>query len=170
MRVPNNEYAPFYENYILTALKTNDNIIECLQESLEKVFLILGDISPDKHLYAYAESKWSVKELLLHMIETERIMAYRALRISRNEAQNLPGFDENAYVTNANANSIPFVDLLKEFSLVRKSTIALFKGFSDDMLLRIGTASDTRISVRALGFLLSGHVLHHLNIIEERYL
>ncbi len=170
MSIPKNEFAPFYENYVLKAENTGKTIIENLQTSLVNVFELLGDLPEEKHNHAYAEGKWTLKELLLHLTDTERIMAYRALRISRNEKINLPGFDENNYVTNSNANEIPFIDLLKEFSLVRKSTIAMFRGFNDGMLIRMGNASDTPISVRALGCILTGHVLHHLEIVEERYL
>ncbi len=170
MLIPKNEYASFYETYISIVYKADKSLVENLQNSLIKLFKIFAELPEEKQNYAYAEGKWTIKELLLHMIDTERIMAYRALRISRNEKVNLPGFDENEYVINSNADEIPFIDLLKEFSLVRKTTIAMFKGFNDEMLLRIGNASDSPISVRALGYILTGHVLHHLKIVEERYL
>lgn len=170
LKLPDNEYAPFYKPYILAASKSDKGIVENLQDSLVRFFEILSELSEEKQLFAYAENKWTIKELVQHMIDTERVMSYRALRISRNDKIDLAGFDENDYVSNANANQIPFIELLKEFSLVRKSTIAMFKGFTDEMLLRKGTASETEISVRALGYILTGHVLHHLRIIEERYL
>jgi len=165
-----NEYAPFYEPYIMAASKSDKGIIENLQNSLIQFFELLSDIPEEKQLFAYAENKWTIKELIQHMIDTERVMSYRALRISRGDKTALVGFDENDFVRNANANQIPYVELLKEFSLVRKSSIAMFKGISDEMLLLKGTASDTEVSVRALGYILTGHVLHHLNIISERYL
>jgi len=165
-----NEYAPFYEPYILAASKFDKGIIENLQNSLIHFFELLSDIPEEKQLFAYADNKWTIKELVQHMIDTERVMSYRALRISRGDKIALAGFDENEFISNANANQIPFIELLKEFSLVRKSSIAMFKGLSNEMLFLKGTASETEISVRALGYILTGHVLHHLNIIKERYL
>lgn len=170
LELPNNEYASFYKPYILAASASDKGIVANLQDSLVHFFELLSEVSEEKQLFAYAENKWTIKELVQHMIDTERVMAYRALRISRNDTTALAGFDENDYVSNGNANQIPFVELLKEFSLVRKSTIAMFKGFTDEMLLRKGIASETEVSVRALGSILTGHVLHHLKIIEERYL
>ena len=170
LQLPADEYAPFYKPYILAALKSDKGIVENLQESLIHFFELLSDIPEEKQLFAYAENKWTIKELVQHMIDTERVMSYRALRISRNDRTALPGFDENDYISNANANQIPYIELLKEFSLVRKSTIVMFKGFTDEMLLSKGKASETEVSVRALGYILTGHVLHHLEIIQERYL
>jgi len=165
-----NEYAPFYESYILETSKSDKGIIENLQNSLIHFFELLSDIPEEKQLFAYAENKWTIKELIQHMIDTERVMSYRALRISRGDKTALAGFDENDFISNSNANQIPFIELLKEFSLVRKSSIAMFKGLSDEMLLLKGTASEAEVSVRALGYILTGHVLHHLNVISERYL
>jgi len=170
LQLPADEYAPFYKPYILAALKSDKGIVENLQESLIHFFELLSDIPEEKQLFAYAENKWTIKELVQHMIDTERVMSYRALRISRNDRTALPGFDENDYISNANANQIPYIELLKEFSLVRKATIAMFKGLTDEMLLSKGKASETEVSVRALGYILTGHVLHHLEIIQERYL
>jgi len=170
LELPDNEYAPFYKPYITVASATGLGIIENLQDSLIQFFELLSSLPEGKQLFAYAENKWTIKELVQHMIDAERVMSYRALRISRGDKTSLPGFDENDYVSNSNANLIPFVELLKEFSLVRKSSIAMFKGFTNEMLQCKGTASKTEISVRALGSILTGHVLHHLNIIKERYL
>ncbi len=170
LELPDNEYAPFYKPYILVASKSNKGIIENLQDSLARFFEILSELSEEKQLFAYAENKWTIKELVQHMIDTERVMSYRALCVSRNDKTALAGFDQNDYVLNSDANQIPYIELLKEFSLVRKSTIAMFKGFTDEMLFRKSMASETEISVRALGYILTGHVLHHLKIIEERYL
>ncbi len=170
LQLQDNEYSPFYKTYILTASKSDKGIVENLKDSLVHFFELLSELPEEKQLFAYAENKWTIKELVQHMIDTERVMAYRALRISRNDKIALAGFDENEYVSNSNANQIPYIELLKEFSLVRKSTIAMFKGFSDEMLHRKGIASESNVSVRALGYILTGHVLHHLNIIQERYL
>ncbi len=169
MKLFKDEYNNFYQPYI-DAVNLDEGILINLQNSLNKLFEVLGDIPTEKQNFAYAEGKWSLKELLLHLIDTERVMAYRALRISRQDETNLAGFDEQKYIWNANSENIEFIDLLKEFSLLRKANILLFKGISTEMLELKGTANDFPISVRALGYILSGHVLHHLKIVKERYL
>ena len=116
------------------------------------------------------EGKWTIKDILLHLIVAERIFAYRALRIGRGDTTPLASFEENDYVPNANANLQSLENLLEEFQLVRKSTLLLFKKFSEEQLTYLGTSSDHSISVRAIGFLISGHQNHHLKIIQERYL
>ena len=170
MTLSKSEYHSFYETYVSKAIRNNESILESLQSSLTSLFDELAQLPEEKHLYAYAEGKWTVKELVMHLIEVERVMSYRALRISRNDTTSLPGFNEDDFVENSNANNIPFIELLKEFSLVRKSSIAMFKGFNEEMLLRTGTASNSKISVRALGYILTGHVIHHLEVVKERYL
>lgn len=170
LELPDTEYALFYKPYIMAASENDLGIVENLQQSLTDFFELLADLSEAKQQYAYAKNKWTIKELVQHMIDTERVMSYRALRISRNDKKALMGFDENAYISNSNASKIAYVDLLKEFSLLRKATITMFKGLTNEMLLRKGIASGTEISVRALGYILTGHVLHHLKIIKERYI
>ncbi len=161
-------YPVFFKTYIDKVFDVNlkDNLLYSLKE-FEKVSF---SIPESKYNYAYAEGKWTIKELISHLIDTERILTYRALCISRLETVNLPSFDERKYVENSNANDIPFIDLISEFILVRKSTIAMFSSFNDEILIRQGKVSNEIISVNALGFIISGHVLHHLNILEERYL
>lgn len=171
MKLSQTEYPSYFNNYIALAHEgSSEGIIETLQLSLEQFFLILSNLPEDKLLYAYEEGKWTIKELVGHIIDTERILAYRALRIGRNDKVNLLSFDENDFVANSNANDIPFVELLKEFSLLRKSTIAMYQSFNDTMLKRIGLMSGSNVSTQALGYVLSGHVIHHLNILKERYL
>ncbi|HBS11085.1 MAG TPA: DNA damage-inducible protein DinB, partial [Flavobacteriaceae bacterium] len=111
-----------------------------------------------------------IKELLEHIIDAERIFAYRALRIARNDKTDLSGFEENSYVENANSDSRDYQELLEEFSYVRKSTVFLFKNFSKQVMLQVGTIDGNEITVRAIGYVNSGHLLHHINIIKERYL
>ena len=126
---------------------------------------------PNKKLeYRYAIGKWTIKDIILHLIDAERIFAYRALRIGRGDMKLLAGFEENDYVTNANANGRSLESLIEDFQLVRKSTLLLFENFSDKQLMYLGTSSDNIISVRAIGFLISGHQNHHLKIVQERYL
>ncbi len=169
MKLFKDEYHIFYQPYI-DAVNLNESIILNLQNSLNELFAVLGDVPTEKQNFVYAEGKWSLKEVMVHIIDTERIMAYRALRISRQDEINLAGFDEKKYIWNANSKDIKFIDLLKEFSLLRKANILMFKGISNEMLELKGNANDSPISARALGYILSGHVLHHLKIIKERYL
>lgn len=117
----------------------------------------------------YAPGKWTVKDILQHLIDTERIFAYRALRISRSDTTALPGFDENFYAEHTTAASRSVDDLLYEFSSVRSSTTLLFKSFSNDMLQNEGISSTITISPLAIGFATVGHVIHHLNVLKERY-
>jgi hypothetical protein len=165
MKLLKTEYAPFYEVYVSKTLALNKGIIESLEVSSKLFFTVLSDLPKEKELFAYQENKWTIKELVSHIIDTERIMAYRALRISRNDKVDLLSFNENDFVLNSNANEIPFKELLNEFSLVRASTIAMYKNFNEELLSRVGKASGANLSVNALGYILSGHVLHHLMII-----
>lgn len=117
----------------------------------------------------YARNKWTIKDIIQHVIDNERIMAYRALRFSRNDQTPLAGYDEEVLGANTNAKHRSLVDLMQEFNMVRDSSIALFKNMSDEMILRSGTANQTSISALALGFVILGHPVHHINIIRERY-
>lgn len=127
-------------------------------------------IPPEKENYRYAEGKWTPKDILLHLIDAERIFAYRALRIARNDKTALPGFEENDYVIEANAEERSMESLLEEYFDVRKATISLFLSFSADALKRLGEASGFSVSVRAIGYIILGHEKHHANVIIERYL
>ena len=163
-----NEYAPYQMNYI--QLVPEQNILKGLVNQQEEMIHFFKSIPTFKQEYRYAEDKWTIKDLLLHLIDAERIFAYRALRIARNDTTLLPGFDENDFVVNANANEREFESLLKEFNSVRNATISLFENFSDTDLLKIGNASNASVSVRGIGYCILGHELHHKSIIIERYL
>ena len=164
-----NEYAPFYANYI-SHVSDEYTLQEELEISLHRFIKFVQDIPMDKFDYRYAEGKWTIKDIILHLIDAERIFTYRALRFARNDKTDLPGFEENDYVDEANANSRSIMDLLTELSAVRHATLLLFKSFNDYKLLRIGTANNNQMSVRALGFVIIGHQNHHQRIFEERYL
>ncbi|MEN2402445.1 DinB family protein [Flavobacterium sp. MC2016-06] len=146
------------------------NLIEELEISLHDFIKFVQNIPMDKFDYRYAEGKWAIKEIIQHVIDTERIFAYRALRFSRNDQTALPGFEENDYVANTDANKRSIQELLTEFSAVRHSNLLFYKSLSEEQLKRIGTASNNKISVRALGFVLIGHQKHHQNVFQERYL
>jgi hypothetical protein len=167
-QLPIDEYSKFNATYI-QALE-NVELFEELEISLHDFIKFIQNIPMDKFDYCYAEGKWTIKEIIQHIIDTERIFAYRALRISRNDRTPLPGFDENFYVDNTNAKSRSIQDLLTEFSAVRHSNMLMFKSFSDEQLRRIGIASEHEVSVRAIGFLILGHLKHHQKVFTERYL
>ncbi len=167
-QLPVNEYSKFNATYI-QALE-NVELFEELEISLHSFIKFVQNIPLDKFDYSYAEGKWTIKEIIQHIIDAERILAYRALRISRNDKTPLPGFEENDYAANTDAKSRSIQDLLTEFSAVRHSNLLMFKSFSDEQLARIGTASENTISVRAIGFILIGHQKHHQKVFEERYL
>ncbi|WP_432221550.1 DinB family protein [Flavobacterium sp. TMP13] len=163
-----NEYGSAFHTYIEQA--GEGNLIEELEISLHDFIKFVQNIPMDKFDFRYAEAKWTIKEIIQHVIDTERIFAYRALRISRNDKTPLSGFDENEYVVNTDANQRNIQSLLTELSAVRHSNLFLYKSFSVEQLKRIGTASNNEISVRALGFVTIGHQKHHQRIFEERYL
>ena len=117
----------------------------------------------------YAPGKWTVKDILQHVIDNERIFCYRALRFARNDKTPLPGYDEQLFGQQANGFKRTVDDLLDEFALVRQASLALFNNFSEEMLLRRGVANNKEISVAAIGFVIAGHPIHHLNILKERY-
>lgn len=158
----------FFDRYILLA--EDIDVVEGLeqtanlyhQEDIKQTLLSLGD-------QVYAPGKWTVKDIMQHLIDNERIMSYRAMRFARNDKTTLPGYDEELFGANTTANSRTIEDLLDEFLLVRQSTIALFKSFSGEMLHREGISFNQRISPLALGFVLIGHPIHHLNVLKERY-
>lgn len=168
-QLQNTEYATFYAGYI-TAVSEEYNLTDELEISLHRLIKFVQNIPLDKFDYRYAEGKWTVKDILQHLIDAERIFAYRALRFSRNDRTPLASFDENAYVVEANANRRSIQELLTELAVVRQSTLSLFKTFSQEELLRTGIASNNPVSVRALGFVIIGHQNHHQRIFEERYL
>lgn len=167
-QLPVNEYSKFNATYI-QALE-NVELFEELEISLHDFIKFVQNIPLDKFDYSYTEGKWTIKEIIQHIIDTERIFSYRALRISRNDKTPLPGFEENDYVANTDAKSRSIQDLLTEFSAVRHSNLLMFKSFSDEQLSRIGIASGHEVSVRALGFLILGHLKHHQRVFVERYL
>jgi len=163
-----NEYAGHFGTYIKQA---GDGIlIEELEISLHEFIRFVQNIPMDKFDYRYAPGKWTIKDIIQHVMDTERIFAYRALRFSRNDKTALPSFEEDDYANNTNSNSRSIQDLLTEFSALRYSTLLFYKSLSEEQLKRIGIASGNQISVRALGFVMIGHQKHHQKVFEERYL
>jgi len=163
-----NEYANFYKPYIEALGEVV--LMNELEQSLSFFIDFLKTIPSEKHEFRYAEGKWTIKDIVQHLIDAERIFAYRALRIARKDKTPLPGFEENEYVETAFANKRVMNDLIEEFITVREATISLFKTFTEEQLLQMGTASEKPVSVRAIGFITMGHQKHHEKIIKERYL
>ena len=162
------EYHSYYAPYI-QALGAVD-LLPALKEGQDQMTEFIAALPNGKLQHAYADGKWSVAEVLMHLIDTERIFQYRALRFARNDKTALPGFDQDHYVPEAMAATKAKAQLLDEFNAVRNASIALFTSFSDEMLMRWGTASNAKMSVRALGYIISGHQAHHLKVLNERYL
>lgn len=162
------ETLAYYHRYI--NLVADGNIIDILAKNHAITQAKIKNIPTEKAEYRYAEGKWSIKEVLIHIIDTERVMAYRALRFVRNDKTNIPGFDENTYAPESNAANRTLEDIAEEFQAVRNATIAMFKHFSTEMMDRTGTANGAICSVRGLVYIIAGHELHHWNVLEERYL
>src|SRR5438874_12725309 len=161
------EHAPYYGRYI--ALVPDGNLVDLLSEQQDDTLRMLRRVDDDRGLYAYAPGKWSIKEVIGHLSDAERVFAYRALRFGRGDAQPLASFDENVYTPAGRFNERPIKDLIDEFQAIRAATVHLFRYFSEDDLLRRGTASGNPISVRALGYVIAGHEWHHANQLHERY-
>jgi DinB superfamily len=169
MRRPEkNEYAPYYEGYI-SGLK-GDDPLRSLENQFQEIQSLLSSISEEEANYAYSEDKWNVKEVLGHIVDTERIMSYRALCISRKEKQSLPGFEQDDYVKESNFKDRSMTNLLEDYRAVRKCTISLFKNFTEEMYNQEGVANDKNITVLALLYIIAGHELHHLKILKEKYI
>ncbi|RZJ68324.1 MAG: DinB family protein [Flavobacterium sp.] len=162
------EYPAYQKTYIDTVEEID--LIEELEISLHRFIRFAREIPMEKFDYRYAPGKWTIKEIIQHVIDCERIFAYRALAFARNDKTPLPGFEENDYADASDGNSRHLNALLTELSEVRQSNITLFKSFSDEALLRIGNANGNPNSVRALGFAIIGHQNHHQKVYEERYL
>lgn len=163
------EFAPYQAAYIML-VDDAWSLTEELEVSLHNFIRFVQDIPMDKHDYRYAEGKWTIKDIIQHVIDAERVFAYRALRFARNDSTELPGYDENLFAAMVNANNRHLKDLLTELSAVRHATLLLFKSFTTEELLRKGIASGYTLSVRALGFCIIGHQNHHMKIFRERYL
>ncbi|WP_178988414.1 DinB family protein [Winogradskyella schleiferi] len=163
------EYHSYYKTYLEKA-NTDGPIVEGLKENLNVLVSFFSDIPEEKQNYAYAEGKWTVKDILLHIIDTERIFAYRALRIARRDKSPMVGFEQDDYVANGYAVKRTLENLIEEYKAVRQATIALFNSFEASTLLQIGEASGAAFSVRVLGYITIGHENHHIQIIKERYI
>ena len=162
------EFDAYYNKYV--SLVTEPDLIRVLEEQPNELSALLGKLEEDKGKFAYAEGKWTIKEVISHLIDGERIFAYRVLRISRGDETPIEGFEQDGYIENSYANERSFDDLLSEFKLQREANLRLLNNLRDDSWKRMGTASGKPISARALGFIMAGHIRHHMRILSERYL
>lgn len=160
--------ADFFQRYLQEA--KSEDLIKALKLNSKSFSGLLSKIPKKKIDFAYAKGKWTVKEMLQHIIDTERVFCYRALRFARKDTTPLAGFDENSWASQAKVDKRKWEDLVKEFKALRKSTELLYSSLDRDQLLSEGTASNHTINVAALGFITAGHVEHHIKILKERYL
>ena len=162
------EYNPFYQTYI--DVLGDVELLDILRSQLKNFPQFLESLPDEKLNYAYADGKWTIAEALIHVLDTERVFQYRALRFMRGDKTPLPGFDQDLFVPNSNADRRTKESIIEEYRVVRRSTIALFSNMKGQMLHNMGIASDSPMSVAALGFIICGHQKHHRNVIRERYL
>ena len=167
-RPTKNDYAEYYHNYVQEI--DSDNITEVLQKQLNSTLELFKEIPEEKGNYTYASGKWSIKEVLGHCIDTERIFACRALCIARGEKKPLPGMEQDVYAKTGEFNNRSLKNLLDEYELMRKSNIILFNSFPQKALQNRGIASGNEVTVLGLMFIIAGHELHHINVLKERYL
>lgn len=168
MRPSKSDYNEYYQRYI--DLVKGDDIFRILVEQNVESQNILNSFSESKGNYSYAQGKWTVKDVIGHMMDVERIFAYRALCIARGEINPLPGMDQDVYVKNGNFNKRQLFDINYEYRLVRESNILLFGSFDKSVLQNRGIASGFEVTVLALMWMTAGHEKHHLNILRERYM
>lgn len=163
------EYNPFYQRYI-SKIPQEKSLGDLLLKSKKEVLQLMEELKKEDLGFSYAEGKWTVAEVLVHLMDVERIFQYRALCISRNDKTALPGFDHDSYVEYSEAGNRSLQELKEEFTAVRNATIALYDGFSEAMLQRKGTMNNAPATPRAIGFIVVGHTMHHLEILKERYM
>ncbi|WP_193726951.1 DinB family protein [Paenibacillus guangzhouensis] len=161
------EYGEHFSTYV--RLVPEGDIREMLTAQLQATTDLFANLSDEQGNFRYAEGKWTVKEVLGHIADTERVMAYRLLTVARGDKTPLPGFDENVFVEGANFAAMPMSELIEDYQAVRRATLTLLRGLTDEALLRMGISNQLTISARALVHIIVGHELHHLNVLKEKY-
>lgn len=161
------EYLPYQKAYIDRV--PEGDLMDILQSGMHDLIQLFSGLQQAQLTYRYAEDKWTVQEVLQHIIDTERIMQYRALRFARKDNTPLPGFEENDYVKNAGTERRSINEMLTEFEYVRRSGISMFSSFSQEALARAGTANNGTVTANAIAYVIAGHALHHIHILYERY-
>jgi hypothetical protein len=167
VRPPKTEYDPYYDRYI--SLVPDEDVLVTLDHQLSETLILLRSLSEQHGTFRYEAGKWSVKEVLGHLIDTERIMAYRALRVARNDRTPLAGFEQDDYVKYGGFDQRSVSNLSREFEQVRRASISLFRNLEPEAWERRGIANNVEISVRALAYIIAGHEIHHKAILKDRY-
>lgn len=167
-RPETHEFDPYYNTYI--SLVDGNEVLSILETQPADLRALFSRMPEERGTFAYAEGKWTIKEVLSHIIDGERIFGYRILRISRGDTTPIEGFEQDGYIENSNANNRCIAELIDEFDLQRRSNLLLLNNLSDEASRRMGTASEKPVSVRALAYISAGHVTHHKNILEALYL
>ena len=162
------EYAPYYERYV--SLVAAGDVVETLERQAAETASLVGGLSEEQGGSRYEPGKWSVKELIGHLCDTERILSYRLLRVARNDRTPIEGFDQDPYVANSNAGGRTLRSLAEEFGHIRTATLALLRGLDSAAWSRVGVANENEVSARALAYIIAGHEAHHVGILKERYL
>jgi hypothetical protein len=166
-RPPASEYAPFFAGYV--SLVTEDDILPALEAQVDAVRARARACPADRETFRYAPGKWSVRELFGHVTDAERVFGYRAFGISRGDPASFPGFDEGEYIAHASFDTRPLAELVDELATVRQANLIVLRRLDEKAWLRRGTANGSSVSVRALAFIMAGHVRHHLGVLAERY-
>ena len=168
IRPESDEHLAYYATYI-DRVRDGD-IVETLEQDTPETLEFLRSIPESRFGYRYAPGKWSVKQIVGHLADGERVFQYRAWRFSRGDTTPVPGFDENLYVDNAPFDDVSMPDLIGEFESLRRASIHLFSSMTEEMFARRGVANGSEISVRAIAFIIAGHVTHHMGVLRDRYL
>ena len=163
-----NEYHEFYAGYVAKVI--DEDIRMFLENQNQDICTFLKNVLPEKVNYAYSEGKWTIKQLVRHLVDAERVFGYRAMCIARKDTTKLPGFDEGDYMEAADDSKNSYHDLIHEFESLRVSNIRMIDNFTEQCFTRVGNANGSDISVRAIIYIMAGHVAHHKKIIQERYL
>ncbi len=162
------EYSDYSAGYV--ALVPENDVLKVMREQIEIISEIVSSIPAEQELFRYAPEKWSIREMIGHLNDGERVFGFRAFTFARGDAAALPGFEENDYVRQANSAQVPLPDLLAEFIALRQSNVMMLKQLKEENWERVGVANENPVSVRAIVWIMAGHVRHHLNILNERYL
>jgi len=162
------EYDPYYQKYV--GLVPEDEIVPALDGQTDELDKLFDGVPEEKGTFAYADGKWTLKEVLSHLIDGERMFAYRVFRIARGDKTPIEGFEQDGYIENSHANRRTFSELLNEFRLLREANVLFFKNLETGDWVRTGTANNVEISVRSLAWIMVGHIRHHTAILRERYL
>jgi len=162
------EYAPYFQSYIDQV--SESDILPVLRSQMDELDVLLERVEPHQETFRYAPGKWSIREIVGHLIDSERVFGYRAFCIARGEQQNLSGFEQDDYMLTSHYDKIELEDLLSELRLIRLGNIAMFRTLDEESWSRVGTANENQVTVRAIAFIMAGHVRHHMSVLRERYL